>query len=193
MNVSGAGKALLKTALKAIENEQKASKNGFNTLESNKQAESIDQKPSPVADRLKLSPKEAARAEAERKAAADKAADAKADAKAESVKARQAEERTKAERVASRVAAGETKDNNNKSDYQLVDCENGSLKRKVKKKKKKSERPTCMSSTKAAESNANELKSKSEKNDSNAKSNSSSKPNAGNRFSCEAGPRKPKR
>merc|ERR1712208_27450 len=104
------------------------------------------------------------------------------------------EEQTKAEQVASRVKPTpekEPKDNNNKVDsttYQLVECENGAVKRKQKKKKKKSERPSCMSSTKVVESTGSaagsELKLKSEKNDSNAKSNSSCKPNAGNRFSC---------
>merc|ERR1712192_222819 len=78
------------------------------------------------------------------------------------------EEQTKAEQVASRVKPTpekEPKDNNNKVDsttYQLVECENGA----VKKKKKKSERPSCMSSTKVVESTTpagNELKSKSEK------------------------------
>ena len=112
------------------------------------------------------------------------------------------EEQTKAEQVASRVKPTpekEPKDNNNKVDsttYQLVECENGAVKRKQKKKKKKSERPSCMSSTKVVESTTSagsELKSKSEKTDSNAKSNSSCKPNAGNRFSCDAGPRRPKR
>merc|ERR1712226_1302115 len=109
------------------------------------------------------------------------------------------EEQTKAEQVASRVKPTpekEPKDNNNKVDsttYQLVECENGAVKRE-QKKKKKSERPSCMSSTKVVESTTSagsELKSKSEKTDSNAKSNSSCKPNAGNRFSCDAGPRRP--
>jgi len=83
------------------------------------------------------------------------------------------------------------KDNNNKSDYQLVESENGAVKRK-KKKKKKSDRPNCLSSTKPVDTANNELIPKSENNESN-KVNSSSKPNAGNRFSRVAGPRIPKR
>merc|ERR1712013_835153 len=82
------------------------------------------------------------------------------------------------------------KDNNNKSDYQLVESENGAVKRK-KKKKKKSERPNCLSSAKPVDTANNEVVSKSDMNDSNTV-NSSSKPNAGSRFSRVAGPRIPK-
>jgi len=87
--------------------------------------------------------------------------------------------------------AKNVKDNNNKSDYQLVESENGAVKRK-KKKKKKSERPNCLSSAKPVDTANNEVVSKSENNDSN-NVNSCSKPNAGNRFSRVAGPRIPKR
>lgn len=83
------------------------------------------------------------------------------------------------------------KDNNNKSDYQLVESENGAVKRK-KKKKKKSERPNCLSSAKSVDTANNEVVLKSEIDESN-KVNNSAKPNAGNRFSRVAGPRIPKR
>jgi len=83
------------------------------------------------------------------------------------------------------------KDNNNKSDYQLVESETGAVKRK-KKKKKKSERPNCLSSAKSVDTANNEVVLKSEIDESN-KANNSAKPNAGNRFSRVAGPRIPKR
>ena len=189
---------MIKTALKAIENEAKAAKNGHNMAEANKNAEN-GQKVAHDNDRLRPAGnnKEKSRqAEVESRRKVDTSKDIEV---IKVVKAKP-EEQTKAEQVASRVKPTpekEPKDNNNKVDsttYQLVECENGAVKRKQKKKKKKSERPSCMSSTKVVESTAgNELKSKSEKNDSNAKSNSSCKPNAGNRFSCDAGPRRPKR
>ena len=193
---SGAGKALIKTALKAIENEAKAAKNGHNLTEASKNAENGgSQKTAHDNDRLR--PGSNNKEKERRKVDTGKEIEV-----IKVVKAKP-EEQTKAEQVASRVKPTpekEPKDNNNKVDsttYQLVECENGAVKRKQKKKKKKSERPSCMSSTKVVESasstGSSELKSKSEKNDSNAKSNSSCKPNAGNRFSCEAGPRRPKR
>jgi len=197
----GAGKALIKTALKAIENEAKAAKNGHNMAEANKNAENGGSQKAPH-DNDRLRPagnnKEKSRSEVEGRRKVETSKDIEV---IKVVKAKP-EEQTKAEQVASRVKPTpekEPKDNNNKVDsttYQLVECENGAVKRKQKKKKKKSERPSCMSSTKVVESTTsagNELKSKSEKNDSNAKSNSSCKPNAGNRFSCSAGPRRPKR
>jgi len=83
------------------------------------------------------------------------------------------------------------KDNNNKSDYQLLESENGATKRK-KKKKKKSERPNCLSTAKSVDTANNELVSKSDNSES-ITVNSCTKPNAGNRFSRVAGPRIPKR
>jgi len=191
----GAGKSLIKTALKAIENEAKAAKNGHNIAEAIKNGEN-SHKSSNDNDRLKPG-KEKARTEVEKR----KPDNGKTgvDTKCDTSKPKPTEELTKAEQVANsrQQKSAEVKDNNNKSDYHLLECENGAVKRsKTKKKKKKSEKPTpLMSSAKVVEltPTSNELKSKSEKNDSNAKTNSSSKPNAGNRFSCEAGPRRPKR
>merc|ERR1711915_978808 len=83
------------------------------------------------------------------------------------------------------------KDNNNKSDYQLVESENGAVKRK-KKKKKKGDRSNCLGTAKNVDTANNEYLSKCDKNES-ISVNSSAKPNAGNRFSRIAGPRIPKR
>ena len=192
--LSGAGKSLIKTALKAIENEAKAAKNGHNIAEAIKNGEN-SHKSSNDNDRLKPS-KEKVQPEVEKR----KPDNGKTgvDPKSDTSKPKPIEGLTKAEQVANsrQQKSAEVKDNNNKSDYHLLECENGAVKRsKTKKKKKKSEKPSPhMSSAKVVESTtSNELKSKSEKNDSNAKTNSSCKPNAGNRFSCEAGQSRPKR
>jgi len=224
-SAGGPGKSLIKTALKAIENEAKATKNSHNIAEATKQQTQTEQKqPANDNERLKSS-KEKGRVGTMDRRKSENGKNIAVDTKSETTKPKPEEDtrtkaeqvadrvtpteakdnnndevevihdtRTKAEQVASRVTPTEAKNNNNKTDYQVVECENGAVKRKLKKKKKKSERPTCLSSAKVVleSTTNNELKSKSEKNDSNAKSNSSSK-NAGNRVFCEAGPRKPKR
>merc|ERR1712083_1059670 len=92
------GKSLLKTALKAIENEAKAIKNGHNVVEATKLSESTEQKSIQENDRLKpLREKVGSRIEGDKrkteggKAAA--AAAAAADSKSELLKPKLGEER----------------------------------------------------------------------------------------------------
>ena len=124
---SGAGKALIKTALKAIENEAKAAKNGHNLTEASKNAENGgSQKTAHDNDRLR--PGSNNKEKERRKVDTGKEIEV-----IKVVKAKP-EEQTKAEQVASRVKPTpekEPKDNNNKVDsttYQLVECENGAVK-----------------------------------------------------------------
>jgi len=176
---------LLKTALKAIENEAKAIKNGHNVVEATKLSESTEQKSIQDNDRLKpLREKVGSRIEGDKRkteggkaanaaaiaaatTAAAAAAAAAADSKSELLKPKLGEERGGKTEVnpQSRVASEPPKGNNR--DYQLVECENGAVKRKQKKKKKKSDRPSCMSSTKVVTDSTtpanNELKSKKKK------------------------------
>lgn len=88
------------------------------------------------------------------------------------------------------------KDNNNKLDengFQLVESENNVRKRK-KQKKKKSERDKAKAASVQTASNGLDNKSDSKVSDTiKVGANSSTKPNAGNRFSRVAGPQIPKR
>lgn len=104
---------------------------------------------------------------------------------------KKSETRTKPDASRTMDNSKHIKDNNNKSDYQLVESENGAVKRK-KKKKKKGDRSNCLGTAKNVDTANNEYLSKCDKNES-ISVNSSAKPNAGNRFSRIAGPRIPKR
>jgi len=157
----------------------------FNEKLDNDRLKATSEKPKAENDRLK--------SESDTKMKADKPKNESLRLESDLIK-KKSDSRTKVDQTRTNSSVDNikhVKDNNNKSDYQLVESENGAVKRK-KKKKKKSERPNCLSSAKPVDTANNEVVSKSDINDSNTV-NSSSKPNAGNRFSRVAGPRIPKR
>merc|ERR1712130_640928 len=155
----------------------------FNEKLDNDRLKASSEKPKAENDRLK--------SESDTKMKADKPKNESLRLESDLIK-KKSDNRTKVDQTRTNSSVDNikhVKDNNNKSDYQLVESENGAVKRK---KKKKSERPNCLSSAKPVDTANNEVVSKSDINDSNTV-NSSSKPNAGNRFSRVAGPRIPKR